>query len=101
MDGKARIEFEQTEYLEHLPNSRAIKSFVRCYGKVSKGVRTKSNKLILRKFADYFGEFMQNEEKLYITMATGCRKQTKHIKHIIEVTYAVSVYNKDNDNEPN
>lgn len=99
MDKKQLIEFELTEDLEHLPNSPEIKSFLRCYGEESEGVETKSNKILLSKFADYFGELTQEEQKIYINMARGCRKKTKDIKDLIEFTYEVSVCLKQNDNE--
>lgn len=101
MDKKELMEFELTEDLEHLPNSQAIKLYLRCYGEEMEIVDRKSNKILFSKFADYFSELTHEDQAILVRMNRGCIKHVRDIKDLLEFTYTLTVCCKKNDNEVN
>lgn len=61
-------EFEVTTDLEHIPNSHEMKVFFRCYAEISGSVEPRSNKVILRKFLNYWEDLSQTEQEIYLKM---------------------------------
>lgn len=101
MDKKELIKFEMTEDLEHLPNSKALKTYLRCFGEMTEGVDTKSNKVLLGKFSEIVPDLTKEELEIYISMTKGCVKRARPIKDFLDFTYEISVCFKQNDNQVN
>lgn len=101
MDRKELIEFEMSEDLEHLPDSRELKTYLRCFGELTDSVETKSNKLMLSKFADFFAELTREEQEKYIDMGRGCIKRARAVKDLLEFSYTLTVCFKRNNNQVN
>lgn len=95
------MEFETTDDLEHLPNSTALKTYMRCCHELAETVDTKSNKLLLTKIGNYFADLNKEEKEIYLAMSKGCAKRLKPITDRIEWSYAFYVCWKQNDNEVN
>lgn len=98
---KELIEFEMSDDFEHLPNSKAIKTYIRCFGEMSGSLETNSNKLLLGKFSAYFAELSREEQAIYLGMAKGCVKAARPVRDLLEFSYNLTVCFKKNDNEVN
>lgn len=90
-----------TEDLEHLPNSQAIKSYLRCYAEINEIVDTKSNKMLVGKFGELLIELTSEQKEIYLRMSKGCAKRLREVKDPLEFTYGLYVCFKQNDNEVN
>ncbi|XP_037047823.1 uncharacterized protein LOC119082398 [Bradysia coprophila] len=99
VDKKELIEFEMSEDMEHLPNSTAIKTYLRCFGELSESLEEKSNKLLLGKMSAYFAELTKEEQEIYLGMVKGCVKRAKPIRDLLEFPYNLTVCFKRNDNQ--
>lgn len=99
MDRKELEEFEMTEDLEHLPDSHELKLYLRCGGELTDGLDTKSNKVLLGKFAEYFADLSREQQEIYVRMGRGCAKRIKNIKDRLDFFYEAVVCFKQNDNE--
>lgn len=100
-DRKELIEFEMSDDWEHLPNSHALKLFLRCQAELVQGVEPKSNKILLSKFTDFFSELTHEQQELYLRMGRGCVKRVRGINDRLEFIYLLTVCIKQNDNEVN
>lgn len=101
MDKKELIELEMTEDLEHLPNSIALKSFIRCFAEETQQVEPKANKVLLGKFANLSVDLTREEQEIFLGMAKGCIKRARPIKDLLDYTYEIFICFKQNDNEVN
>lgn len=99
MDKKELIEMEMSEDLDHLPNSREIKLYLRCFAELIESVEKTSNKVTMDKVLDFFAELTKAEQEVFVRMAAGCLKRAKLIKDLLEFTYSLTVCFKHNDNK--
>lgn len=99
VDKKEIIELEMSEDLEHLPNSRPLKIWLRCIGELTEGLDTKSNKINLSKFADFYGDLTREEQEIFVRMGSGCGRRLKNITDLLDFAYEGTVCFKKNDNE--
>lgn len=99
VDRNELIELEMTKNLDHLPNSHALKVFIRCAGELTEAVDPKSNRILLTKFSEYFADLTKEEQEIYLGMTKGCIKKAKQEKDLLEFTYVAFVCTKLNDNE--
>nr|AWC08444.1 odorant-binding protein 33 [Bradysia odoriphaga] len=91
--------FEVTEDLQHIPNSHAIKVYLRCFAELSEAVAPDSNKVLLPKFMKYFDDLTPAEQLIYLNMGKGCLGRVSKITDLLEYSYKIAVCGKRNDNE--
>lgn len=99
MDRKELVEFEMTEDLEHLPNSRAIKIYFLCFGELMGALDRKSNKVLLGKVSEFFADLSREQQEIYVRMGRGCVKRVRPITDLLDFAYVGAVCFKQNDNE--
>lgn len=99
VDKNEVIEFEMSEDLEHLPNSQALKCYIRCSGELFETLDTKSNKILISKYADVFPDFSHEEQEITVRMASGCLKKVKKVTDRLDFAYELTVCIKRNDNK--
>lgn len=88
-----------TEDMEHLPNSTALKTYIRCAAEESGSLEKNSNKFLVSRFADFFADITREEQDIYFRMGKGCLKRARTIVDPLEYTYAITVCFKENDNK--
>lgn len=94
-------EFEVTTDLEHLPNSNAMKEYLRCFAEVTEAVETQSNRVLLTKVLKYLDDLTTAQRMIYINMSKGCLTRAGKVTDRLEYTYVLAVCCKQNDNEVN
>lgn len=99
VDKKELMEFEMTDDLEHIPDSREIKLYIRCWNELSESVDLKANKMLLSKFGELLADFTKEEKEIFIGFGKGCIRRIKPITDPIEWSYALIVCYKQNDNK--
>lgn len=100
-DKNELYEFETTTDLQNIPNSHALKVYLRCFAEVSGTMEVKSNKMILTKFLDFWEDLKQADQEIYLNMGKGCLKRAKSVTDRLEFSYTLMVCAKQNDNEVN
>lgn len=95
------MEFEIGEDLDNLPNSKALKAYIRCYQVETETVDRNSNMLLLGKIGALFPELTKEQKDIYLGWGKGCMKRLKPITDPIEWSYALFICFKRNDNKVN
>lgn len=93
------IEFEMTNDLEHIPDSRELKLYITCYLEMVELLDKKSNKFLWGKFGAYLAELDKEFAERYLKMGKGCPKLIRDIKDHVEFAYQFQVCSKRNNNE--
>lgn len=99
VDPNIIAEFELTEDMEHLPNSREVKLYFRCYFDEMEYLTVGGNKILFDKLGELFNRATHEQQKTYISWGKGCTKRTKSIKDPVEFAYELMVCWKVNGKE--
>lgn len=94
-------EFEVTTDLKNIPNSHALKVYLRCCGELSNAIDTQSNKILLTNFLKYLDDLPLPYQLIYINMTKGCMARAGKVTDPLEYPYAFAICCKKNDNEVN
>lgn len=101
VDKEEMAVFEVSDDFDHLPNSTALKTYIRCFLEGIEMVDRKSNKILLGKASELFVDLTREEQEIYLGMSKGCVKRLRPIKDPLEFGYLLDVCYKRNDNKVN